>query len=184
VSNPACVLVDGANQYEIERGTPAWHASMEWARFHGLDPNRIPAGSYVERDAANRRILFEEFVFDGDQVRINEQGDDGVLRLPAAGRARAAPGGDTGARLPPELRRALRCRRAHPPRYSCPGGEPRLVRRRRAVRRSRSLVGPLSPVAGRIAAEDDIVATLVRFCRRSIGVPDGASLRRVAPMRG
>ena len=47
-----------------------------------------------------------------------------------------------------------------------------------------SLVGPLSPVAGRIAGEEEIVATLVRFCRRSIGVPDGASLRRVAPMRG
>ena len=47
-----------------------------------------------------------------------------------------------------------------------------------------SLVGPLSPVAGRIAAEDEVVATLVRFCRRSIGVPDVASLRRVAPVRG
>jgi AcrR family transcriptional regulator len=47
-----------------------------------------------------------------------------------------------------------------------------------------SLVGPLSPVAGQIAAEEEIVATLVRFCRRSIGVPDGVSLRRVAPVRG
>src|SRR5262249_23394121 len=28
-----------------------------------------------------------------------------------------------------------------------------------------SLVGPLSPVAGQVAAEKDIVATLVRFCR-------------------
>ena len=32
-----------------------------------------------------------------------------------------------------------------------------------------SLVGPLSPVAGRIAVVDDVVATLVRFCRRSVG---------------
>ena len=44
-----------------------------------------------------------------------------------------------------------------------------------------SLVGPLSPVAGQIAAEEDIVATLVRFCRRSVGAPDAAALRSVAP---
>ena len=44
-----------------------------------------------------------------------------------------------------------------------------------------SLVGPLSPVAGQIAAEEDIIATLVRFCRRSVGAPDAAALRSVAP---
>jgi AcrR family transcriptional regulator len=43
-----------------------------------------------------------------------------------------------------------------------------------------SLVGPLSPVAGQVAAEKDVIATLVRFCRRSVGVPDGAALRSVA----
>jgi len=42
-----------------------------------------------------------------------------------------------------------------------------------------ALVGPLSPVAGRVASEDEIVATLVRFCRRSVGAPDAAALRRV-----
>lgn len=79
MSDPACVLVDDdGTPYEIERGSDAWRASMEWARFHGLDPMRIPAGSYIERDAAGRRILFEEYVFDGDLVRINEEGDDGV----------------------------------------------------------------------------------------------------------
>ncbi|HEX5064940.1 MAG TPA: TetR/AcrR family transcriptional regulator [Myxococcota bacterium] len=46
-----------------------------------------------------------------------------------------------------------------------------------------SLVGPLSPVAGRVVTENDIVATLVRFCRRSVGAPDRASLREVAPAR-
>jgi AcrR family transcriptional regulator len=44
-----------------------------------------------------------------------------------------------------------------------------------------SLVGPLSPVAGQITAEEDIVATLVRFCRRSVGAPDAPALRKVAP---
>jgi len=42
-----------------------------------------------------------------------------------------------------------------------------------------ALVGPLSPVAGQVASEGEIIATLVRFCRRSIGAPDAATLRRV-----
>jgi len=46
-----------------------------------------------------------------------------------------------------------------------------------------SLVGPLSPVAGQVAAEVDIIATLVRFCRRSVGAPDGGALRSVAGLR-
>jgi hypothetical protein len=56
---------DGDAEYVVERGTDAWRASMEWARFHGLDPMRIPAGSVVERDAVGRRILFTEFLKDG-----------------------------------------------------------------------------------------------------------------------
>jgi AcrR family transcriptional regulator len=44
-----------------------------------------------------------------------------------------------------------------------------------------SLVGPLSPVAGQIIAQEDIVATLVRFCRRSVGAADVPALRSVAP---
>jgi AcrR family transcriptional regulator len=46
-----------------------------------------------------------------------------------------------------------------------------------------SLVGPLSPVAGDIGSDQDVIATLVRFCRRSVGAGDGAKLRRVAKMR-
>jgi hypothetical protein len=42
-----------------------------------------------------------------------------------------------------------------------------------------SLVGPLSPVAGQITAEEDIIATLVRFCRRSVGAADAGTLRSV-----
>jgi AcrR family transcriptional regulator len=34
-----------------------------------------------------------------------------------------------------------------------------------------SLVGPLSPAAGHVGAEVDLIATLVRFCRRSVGAP-------------
>jgi AcrR family transcriptional regulator len=42
-----------------------------------------------------------------------------------------------------------------------------------------SLVGPLSPVAEGVVSEGEIVTTLLRFCRRSIGAADGARLRRV-----
>jgi AcrR family transcriptional regulator len=46
-----------------------------------------------------------------------------------------------------------------------------------------SLVGPLSPVAGQIGSDEDLIATLVRFCRRSVGAGDGAALRAVEPVR-
>jgi AcrR family transcriptional regulator len=46
-----------------------------------------------------------------------------------------------------------------------------------------SLVGPLSPVAGQIVAQEDIIAMLVRFCRRSVGAADVPALRTVAPVR-
>ena len=41
-----------------------------------------------------------------------------------------------------------------------------------------SLVGPLSPV-GEISSEENLIATLVRFCRRSLGIADNAALRSV-----
>jgi AcrR family transcriptional regulator len=47
-----------------------------------------------------------------------------------------------------------------------------------------ALVGPLSPVAGQIAAQEEIIATLVRFCRRSVGAPDAPALRDVRRARG
>jgi hypothetical protein len=40
-----------------------------------------------------------------------------------------------------------------------------------------ALVGPLSPVAGQVAAEEEIIATLVRFCRRGVGAADRAAQR-------
>jgi AcrR family transcriptional regulator len=46
-----------------------------------------------------------------------------------------------------------------------------------------SLVGPLSPLSGRTASQDEIVATLVRFCRRSVGAPDTPALRVVRSER-
>jgi AcrR family transcriptional regulator len=44
---------------------------------------------------------------------------------------------------------------------------------------SETLVGPLSPIGGATASEAEIVAALLRFCRRSVGVRDVPALRRV-----
>jgi AcrR family transcriptional regulator len=41
-----------------------------------------------------------------------------------------------------------------------------------------SMIGPLAPV-GSISSDEELIATLVRFCRRSLGVPDHVSLREV-----
>jgi AcrR family transcriptional regulator len=48
---------------------------------------------------------------------------------------------------------------------------------------SEALVGPLSPVGGRITAREELIAKLVHFCRRSIGAPEATALRSVAKLR-
>jgi AcrR family transcriptional regulator len=44
---------------------------------------------------------------------------------------------------------------------------------------SETLVGPLSPIGGNSASDAETVASLLRFCRRSVGVRDVPALRRV-----
>jgi len=51
------------------------------------------------------------------------------------------------------------------------------------VQRRSTRSRPLSPVAGQIVAQEDIIATLVRFCRRSVGAADTPALRTVVPLR-
>jgi AcrR family transcriptional regulator len=46
-----------------------------------------------------------------------------------------------------------------------------------------TLVGPLSPIGGATSAEDEIVAGLVRFCRRAIGVGAIRAVRHTARAR-
>lgn len=62
------LLVDGDREYEIVHGTQAWRAALDWARFHGLDPMRIPAESMIERDGPNRCIRYTAFVKTGPGV--------------------------------------------------------------------------------------------------------------------
>src|SRR6185436_17744670 len=42
-----------------------------------------------------------------------------------------------------------------------------------------TLVGPLSPIGGATSSEEEIIAGLVRFCRRAIGVRSERPLRSV-----
>jgi len=44
---------------------------------------------------------------------------------------------------------------------------------------SETLVGPLSPIGGDTASDAEIIASLLRICRRSVGVRDVPTLRRV-----
>jgi len=44
---------------------------------------------------------------------------------------------------------------------------------------SETLVGPLSPIGAETASEAEIVASLLRFCRRSLGVRDVPTLQKI-----
>lgn len=69
----------------VSYGGPLYVASMEWARFHGIEPNVVPAGSVLIRDAERCRVLYEEFLYDpperrGDYAAVviirDEDGED------------------------------------------------------------------------------------------------------------
>lgn len=51
----------GPTRHAVPFNTPAWHASLEWATAHGIDPKSIPAGSEVIRDAVAREIRYERY---------------------------------------------------------------------------------------------------------------------------
>ncbi|MET0884935.1 MAG: hypothetical protein ABWX92_00670 [Mycetocola sp.] len=88
----AAVMVDGRKRYPVYYETDAWRASIEWAKFHGLNPDRIPAGSEVERDSVNRQIRYTACVMDGSGYRVTTDGElvtvecveqgEGVLPFP------------------------------------------------------------------------------------------------------
>lgn len=68
--------------YWIEYGTAEYDASIEWARFHGLDPCRIPAGSLITRNQFDHTIRYVEIVLDRA---------DGVCTRPCVERGEAGP---------------------------------------------------------------------------------------------
>lgn len=46
-----------------------------------------------------------------------------------------------------------------------------------------ALVGPLSPVAGPVGAAEDVIASLVGFCRRSVGAVERSAVRKESRRR-
>lgn len=88
---------DGTAQvavYPLPYHSLGHQAALEWARFHGLEPNRIPAGSVITRNAHDHTIRYLAFVehTDGEIVVLDdepvveervEQGEAGPLPYPA-----------------------------------------------------------------------------------------------------
>lgn len=64
-----------------------------------------------------------------------------------------------------------------------PNDDPDLIAAALVGAIAEALVGPLSPIGGSTASEDEIVAGLVRFCRRAIGVGTLRAVRRAARPR-
>lgn len=92
----ADVEVEGV-VHEVIFGEPSQAAACDWLRFHGVDPNRVLAGTLVWRDGPGRRIIVHEYIVlnedgkaeltsDGLDVvttRLVEQGEAPPLPLPA-----------------------------------------------------------------------------------------------------
>lgn len=57
----AGVLLDAetGSRIQLHFHSDVWSAALEWLRFHGVDPNRIPAGTTVVVDRAARQIRYQ-----------------------------------------------------------------------------------------------------------------------------
>lgn len=96
-SRLAAILVDRVDGHEthylVFYNTPAWEASCEWARFHGIDPMVVVAGHRVVRDPVAHVIAYTaivrdedgRIVYDGYGARIEdrtERGEAGPMPFP------------------------------------------------------------------------------------------------------
>ena len=94
VGSVAAVTVDLAtgDRQEIRYGTPEHEAHLEWARFHGIDPMTVPAGSEVVRDAAGCRVLYETYTYDPPEAEpdpaalVVKRAEDGTRYAPTVPR--------------------------------------------------------------------------------------------------
>lgn len=70
---PAFILVDETTLWALtgmfERAVPEWQALLIWCRFHGLDPERMPAQQLIERDLEHRRVVYDEYVASADEIQ-------------------------------------------------------------------------------------------------------------------
>lgn len=75
--------------------TPEWEASLEWLKFHDVDPKLIPAGTEVVRDAVMRCIHYTRIVLDDQgRKRFHPPGDPRFAELvttPAIEQGEAPP---------------------------------------------------------------------------------------------
>lgn len=60
----------------VLRGEERYQDSLDWMRFHGIDPNIVPCDTEVVRDAARCRVTWVEFLCDdhGEPVLLHEPG--------------------------------------------------------------------------------------------------------------
>ena len=64
MSHAIDLLDADGTRLRVEYDTNLWRESMDWARFHGLDPMLIPAGSTIERDPVTFEIRYDEYAVD------------------------------------------------------------------------------------------------------------------------
>ena len=127
----------GGDRRGAERPRRSEARARGGVRGDGLRGERRPRRAVARRGGAQRRVARD--------AHEHEPRDDRVLRLPGPARPPGAPRSDAGARVPPGLRRAVRRDPADPARLARARGPGRLDRGRRAVRRRRRRVRPLSP---------------------------------------
>ena len=59
---------------------PGHHGAwLEWAKYHGIDPMRVPLPSIVIRDPIHRQITFTEYLCDDNGNAILSEGQDDVV---------------------------------------------------------------------------------------------------------
>lgn len=70
---PAFIVVDETVLSVLPRmfelATDEWKALLDWCRFHGLDPARMPACQVIERDLKHRRVVYDEYIADADEIQ-------------------------------------------------------------------------------------------------------------------
>ena len=84
---------DGRTRHFAERvyfDTPQWEATLEWCRFHGIDPYMIPAGTEIVRNAQAHTIRYTACVRGTDR-RWQRDNDGSVVRRAMVVQGEAGP---------------------------------------------------------------------------------------------
>lgn len=72
--------------------TPEHAAMLEWLAFHGIDANRVPWGSTVERDVPGRCIRYRRVAEDdGGHIALTADGEFQIVEAVEQGEAPPLP---------------------------------------------------------------------------------------------